>query len=250
MRSWPSIGNASVYARWKQDDITRNLDQFQKLDAAAAEAWAESLKHINPEVRSAGFVLDDTRFQRLREERSGLKSEIDVSIDSVLEVAIAYWIEAMDAQKDSDELRSMHALIHCHFHLGIAHALRMTHDAKADDARQSGQKERDALAEVVLNVMQNFTVTKSIYNEDILLESITHVIEDDPAHAEVLHAYDARASERTKDSIGTRFPTTLKTWVTGKKPLYPHLAPQFQKLARQITKKPVTRNVVRRKANG
>ncbi|EIM03327.1 hypothetical protein [Rhodanobacter thiooxydans] len=242
------LGNASAYARWRRDDTLRNLDQFQKLDAAVAEAWAASVTPIS----SKDVVFDGRQFQRLREERSALKLEIEISIDHVLEVAVAYWIEAMNAYRDGDELRAMHALIRCHFNLGIAHALRMTHDTKEDDGRQSGQRERDALAGAVLNVMQNFTVTKSIYNENLLLEGITHAMEADPAYAEVLHSYDALVSNGkvTNDPISTRFPSRLKTWVTGKKPLYPHLALQFKNLAQQIEKKPATRNIVRRKANG
>lgn len=246
------LGNASAYARWKQNDTSLNLDEFQELDTAVAKAWALGLTPINPDVSDSYFFADDRQFQRARKERSALKLEIDISIDHVLEVAIAYWIEAMNAHKHGDELRAMHALIQCHFNLGIAHTLRMTHDTKADDGRQAGLKERDALAKVVLEVMQNFIVTKSIHNEGLLLEGITHVLEADPTYEEVLRAYDAPAigDERKKDSIGIRFPKTLKTWITGKKPLYPDLELQFQNLAKQIKKKPTIRNIVRGKVNG
>ncbi|WP_407908211.1 hypothetical protein [Lysobacter claricitrinus] len=246
------LGNASAYARWKQDDITRNFGQLQKLDAATAEAWAASLTPLKPSDSDSRSVVDDRQFKQLLEERSELKPEIRISIDHVLEVAIAYWIEAMNAHKDGDELRVMHALIQCHFHIGIAHALRMTHDAKAADGSRSGQKERDALAKVVLTIMENYTVAKSIHSEEVLLESITDTLEADPTYAGVLSSYEARMPTKklTKDPISTRFPTTLGTWVRGKDPLYPDLAAQFRKLARQIKKKPASRNIVRRKGNG
>ncbi|WP_223572801.1 hypothetical protein [Xanthomonas citri] len=159
------LGNASAYARWKQNDTSLNLDKFQELDTAVAKAWSSGRTPINPDVKNSPFLFDGRQFLQVKEERCSLKLEIDISIDHVLEVAIAYWIEAMNANKEGNELRVMHALIQCHFNLGIAHALRMTHDTKADDGRQAGLKKRDALARVILEVMQNFTVTKSIHNE-------------------------------------------------------------------------------------
>lgn len=246
------LGNASAYARWKQNSTALNLDQFQELDTAVAKAWALGRTPIDPDVSDSHVFFDDRQFQRAKEVRSALKLEINISIDHVLEVAIAYWIEAMNAHKDGDELRTMHALIQCHFNLGIAHTLRMTHDTKVEDGRQAGLKERDALAEVVLKIMQTFIVTKTIHNEGLLLEGITHALEADSAYEEVLRAYDATIrDERKKDSIGIRFPKTLTTWVTGKKPLYPELALHFQNLARQIERRPAAiRNIVRRKVNG
>lgn len=246
------LENATAYARWTQNETSLNLNQFQELDTAAAKAWALGRTPINPDVSDSYFFFDDRQFQRAKEERSALKLEIDISIDHVLEVAIAYWIEAMNVHKDGDDLRAMHALIQCHFNLGIAQTLRMTHDTKAEDGRQAGLKERDALAKVVLEIMQNFIVTKSIRNKDLLLEGITKVLEADSAYEEVLRAYDDPPidGERKKDLIGIRFPKTLKTWVTGKKPLYPDLALQFQSLAQQIERKPTTRNITGRKVNG
>lgn len=230
------LGSAFAYARWNQNNASLNLGKFQELDAAAAKAWASGWTASDPDVSDPPFTFDDRQFRRAKEERSAQMVEIDISIDHVLEVTIAYWIEAMNAHKNGDDLRAMHSLIQCHFNLGIAQALRMSHDTKADDGRQAGQKERDALAEAVQEVMQKFVVTKLIHNEDILREKITHALEADPAYEEVVLAYDAPAigNERTKDSFGIRFPSTLKTWVTGRKPLYPDLALQFQDLARQI----------------
>lgn len=231
-------GNASAYARWKHSEaIAKPINKI-------STAWAK-LKPFDDSSSPDLFVFTGyEEFQAQKDKHTSLW------VDAPLEIAIAYWIEARNAYNQGHELRALHALLECHFYFGIASSPKTESESKRAVGRKSGQKERDALAGVVLNVMQNFTVAKSIYNEELLLESITQAIEGDPAYAAVLHAYDARPSERTKDSIGIRFPTTLKTWVTGKKPLYPHLAPQFQKLARQITKKPATRNVVRRKANG
>jgi len=230
------FGNASAYARRKRHDLARNLDEFAKMDAAVAEAWASGLTPTSSAGTGSYSAFDATQFLQLWEERSELRLAIDASINHVLEVAIAYWIEAMHAHLAGDDLRAMHTLIPCHFHLGLAHAFRMTHDTKAADGRRAGQKERDALADVVLNVMEGFKVSKSIHNEDHLLERITHVIEATPSYARVLHAYDALASagKRTVDEIGIRFPSTLRTWVIGKKPLYPQLADAFQNLANQV----------------
>lgn len=245
------LGNAFAYARWRQNNTSLNLDKFQEQDAAVAKAWASGLTPIDADASDSPFTFDDRQFRRTKEERSALKLEIDISIDHVLEVAIAYWIEAMNAHKDGDELRAMHALIQCHFNLGIAHTLRMTHETKADDGRRAGLKERDALAKAVLDVMQNFVVTKSVHSKDLLLEGIIQALETDPAYEEVLRAYDAPAigDERKMDPFDIRFHKTLKTWVTGRNPLYPDLALQFQNLVQQIKKMATTRNIVRRKAN-
>lgn len=246
------LGNASAYARWKQNETSQNLDQFQELDTAVAKAWASGRTPIEPEVSDSPFYFDDRQFRRAKEERSALKLEIDISIDHVLEVAIAYWIEAMNAHKGGDDLRAMHALIQCHFNLGIAQTLRMTHDSKADDGRQSGQKERDALAETVLKVMENFIVDGQIRNVDFLLGRIIEAIEADPIHAEVLGKYDELVTRNrpAADAISARFSNTLLEWVTGKKQPYPEVTVAFRNLTRQIKKKRPNKNVARRKANG
>jgi len=91
------LGNASAYARWKQNDTSLNLDQFQELDTAVAKAWALGRTPIKPDVSDSHVFFDDRQFQRAKERRSALNLEIDIPIDPVREVAIASWIEAITA---------------------------------------------------------------------------------------------------------------------------------------------------------
>ena len=243
------LKNASAYSHWKQRDIIRNADEFTELDNKLADAWAQMFdaKHVEIEARSSAHE----KFSELQAERAKLTAVVRGAINDALEIAIAYWIEARNAHNNGDHLRALNCLIEAHFYLGITYSPKTDYEAKSEAGRKAGLKERDALAEVILVVMNNLSIDKSIRDQESLRGKILELIQADPAHAEVLQSYDAWATngKHTEDSIQDRFSETLRKWLTGKIQPYKQVTALYRHLCRQMEASPIRKRSPR-KGNG
>ncbi|MFT3755275.1 MAG: hypothetical protein QM769_04915 [Pseudoxanthomonas sp.] len=246
------LGNASAYAHWKQTDVIKNTSEFAALDEEIARAWSK-LYMANPSENGNYYTCaSSSEFQSLKTKRANLKAKAKGSLEHPLEVAIAYWIEAKNAHNESNDIRALHALIECHFYLGIAHAPRTEYETKRETGKKAGQKERDTIADVVLKIMQQIKVDASIRNQDELIFKITRSINSNPQHLTALNNYDdwATCGKHAQGSTEERFSETLRKWIWDKKQPYPEITTLFLNLSQHIGKKsPITKNTSRKASN-
>lgn len=244
------LNNASAYAHWKQHDIIKNSQMYVDLDTDLGEAWEHMLSvgEAGSETRSAAH----RKFSELQAKRAELTAVVKGAIDDALEVAIAYWIEARNAHNNQDTLRTLNCLIEAHFFLGITYSPKTDYEAKSDAGKKAGKKERDALADAILDVMDTFIVDKSVRDQETLRGKLFELIQANPVHREAFVAFDAWAKKgkSTQSFPSDRFSETLRKWVTGKNPPYPLVATRYQSLHQQIQLERATTNKRSRKANG
>ncbi|MCP1582064.1 hypothetical protein [Pseudoxanthomonas mexicana] len=244
------LNNASAYAHWKQHDIIENSQKYVDLDTELGEAWEYMLSvgEADSETRTAAH----RKFSELQAKRAELTAVVKGAIDDALEVAIAYWIEARNAHNNQDNFRAFHCLIESHFFLGITYSPKTDYEAKSDAGKKAGKKERDALADAILDVMNTFIVDKSIRDEETLRGKIFELIQDNPGHREALVAFNewATKGKSTENSLSDRFSETLRKWATGKNPPYPLIVTGYKRLHQQMRLERLNTNKRPRKANG
>ncbi|MGY3041434.1 hypothetical protein ACVWWQ_003066 [Rhodanobacter sp. TND4EL1] len=219
-------GNASAYARWKHERVLVTLTKRR------AEAWAKL--ELVDQLSSVEYHVS-TGHEELQAEKD---KHTTLWADAPLEVAIAYWIEARNAYNQGDEPRAFHALVECHFYFGVANSPRTESESKSTIGKNARKKERDAIAQVVVEVMRGINVDRTIRNQDELRWRIVDAIVSNAAHVEVLAAHDKKAvaGKQVINSTRDRFFETLRKWIVNNDQPYPEITKLFNRLSQQLSK--------------
>lgn len=220
--------NAASYERWKQADIIRNAAERKDLEEKVAVAWAQIYSPAIEDQGSQGKRTEE--YKRLKQELDDFSANSKVQIDDILEVAIAYWIEAMNARGADEESRALHALIECWTYIGMTLSPKMDSEAQSDNAGQRGKEAREKIADIATSILIEMKVDVRMADPDYLFGLVAMRIENDPSHAEDLKAYDEQASKgkKTINSLSDRLTKTLKDWATAGREGYPKLAAAYR----------------------
>lgn len=221
--------NAASYDHWKRAAVVKNLRAFQALDQKIGAAWAQ--------IYSSGGEHEPPRqarieeYESLKQEKETLRTASKVQIDDMLEVAIAYWIEAKNARDARDELRALHALIECWTHIGMTLSPKTEAEANSEAGAKQGKPARDAIAAIANRVLRDMELNRRMVDPFELLGTLVMNIEKDPDHAEALKAYDkqATANRKTDDQLTDRLTAKLTEWATGKRSPYPEFAETYRR---------------------
>ena len=220
--------NAFSYEMWKKSAVIKNTAAYQQLDERLAEAWAR----INtPPVGVTGPFspnqTDVAEFQKLTRDRAALKPKSSSSTDDVLEVAIAYWIEAKNARVNGDDARCLHALVKCALHLGMTLSAKTEAESKSEAGAMHGAELRGTVAAIATSVMDDLQVTRTMSDPITLVGTAVEVMLRDPAYAIVMMEYDKSATngKKVKNHFSDRLTDTLIKWATTR--AYPELSRAF-----------------------
>lgn len=227
--------NATSFEHWKGASLAKKpIQAMEELRKKAAALWVERIS-IDRQKDPALGVECDNAFEAAERECENFEAKIKFEIDDIVEVAIAYWIEATNARKDHDDLRCLHALIECWRNIGKTLSARTESEAKSDAGGKQGKALRDAVATMVTNELNALEVTKKMTDPIHLLGIVVENIQRDPRQAAVLARYNAQATsgKKTTNKPEHRILDTLIKWVTAKKPMYPELVTAFERAHHQ-----------------
>jgi hypothetical protein len=220
-----SARNAKSFECEKNASLVRNREKILELEKMVNVLWAKRLSHDrqdDPALR----LEDNNAYEEAKRLYADLKPKVRVTTDDILEVAIAYWIEAKNARDSGDDLRCLHALIECWTNIGATRSTKTESEAKSDAGAKQGKQLRNAIAAIATKELRALKVTSWMTDPTYLLSIVVSKIQSDPLHAPVLMAYDAQAiaGKKVNDNANDRIVATLMRWATAKKPSYPYLA--------------------------
>lgn len=221
--------NATSFENWKNASLAKNSEKKEELGKKVSALWAKRFlpdRQEDPALRKA----DGDAYEAAKREYANFETKARVTTDDILEVAIAYWIEARNARKDNDDLRCLHALIECWTNIGKTRSAKTESEAKSDAGAKQGKQVRDAIAAIATKELHALNLTSRMADPIYLLGTVVSKMQSDPLHAQVLKAYDAQAiaSKKVTDSANDRIVATLMKWATAKKPSYPDLVTAYK----------------------
>jgi hypothetical protein len=222
--------NAANYELWKRSAVIKNGPEFRKLDEKVAAACASAHEAAEKDGQSGPKHINLEEFETLRRERAALKPKAAVTVDDLLEVAIAYWIEAKDARNFGDDTRALHALIKCSLHIGMALSPKTESESKSEAGARNGQGVRQQIADIATTVLKDIRVDVNMRDPSHLLGTVGTLMQKDPEHSKVLMIYNKRITtgKKVKTSLKDRLPETLLKWVTSGNPPYPELSQAYR----------------------
>jgi len=226
--------NATSFEHWKNLSLDKNRKKFLELKTKVKDVRAKRLsseRQGDPVLR-----LEDSKAHEDAERAlTNLKPKVRVTTDDILEVAIAYWIEAKNARNSGDDMRCLHALIECWTNIGATRSTKTESEAKSEAGAKQGKQRRDVIADIVTKEIMALKVIPKMADPSHLLGTVVSKIQNNPIHAKALKEYDdqAIAGKKVNDSPGDRLVETLMKWVTRKNPSYPHLVTAYEQILRQ-----------------
>lgn len=233
--------NATAYAQWKQQSIIKNASDYEALSNELAREWADTTVKQDEDGQQTCIFSFPERFEELKRQHEALKPRAKIKIDDILEVAIAYWIEARNAFNEQDSLRSLHALLECNFYLGMTYSPKTESESKREIASKAPLSSRDALEEIAFEVMRDFVVPDKLESMDFVLEEIVKQIRVHPGGSEALQDYDKHVQKRkpTNEHIDHRVADALAKWGKSGKP-YKRMKPVYDRIRKEFEEKQVS----------
>lgn len=234
--------NAAGYDHWKRTAVIKNAKEFEALDHELAEAWAQI--DAPGDASAPDRELRVQHFEQVKQKKEALAAKSSVETDDMLEVAIAYWIEAKNARDDCDELRALHALIECWMHIGMTLSPKTESESKSDAGAKQGKPSRDEIANLAAKVIASMDVDGRMADPVFLLGTAVEQIKLN--HPAALAAYDKQATNgrKAQSSVEDRLTEKLMKWATDKSRPYPDLADAYRRALHQAKHQaaPTTRN--------
>lgn len=229
--------NATAYAQWKQQSIIKNANDYETLSNELAQTWADTTVTQDEDGHQTCIFSFPERFEELKRQHEELKPRAKIKIDDILEVAIAYWIEARNAFNEQDSSRALHALLECNFYLGMTYSPKTESESKREIASKAPMTAQKGVVGIAIKVMKNFTFPENEKNVGRLPQLIVQQMRSYPGGTEALEAYDANTKKRTRTEtpIDERFAEAIFNWVnSGKK--QPELTAAYQQLVDRFGK--------------
>ncbi len=231
-----SARNAKSFEHAKNASLVKNREKIRELGKTVNALWG---KRFSPD-RQGDPVLrleDNKAYEEAERAYANLKPAVKVTTDDILEVAIAYWIEAKNARDSDDDFRCLHALIECWTNIGATRSTKTESEAKSDAGAKQGKQLRDAIAAIATKELRALKVTSRMKDPTYLLGTVVSNMQSDPRHAQVLAAYDAQAiaAKNVTDSANDRIVATLIKWANVKKPSYPDLVTAYKQALYQAS---------------
>lgn len=221
--------NATSFEHWKNASLLKNRKRLLELETRVKDA---RVKRFSPERQDdpALRAEDIKTHEDVERERANLKPKIKVTTDDILEVAIAYWIEAKNARDSGDDMRCLHALIECWTNIGTTRSTKTESEAKSDAGAKQGKRKRDAIADIVTNEIRAIILTREMMDPIYLLGSVLSNIQRNPDYAHALKDYEAHAvaGKKVGDDFEDRMVATLLRWATRKDLGYTELATAYE----------------------
>jgi len=230
-----SRSNANSFEHWKNASLVKNREKFRELDQRVA-LLARRLS-TDKQVDPAQRLEENNAFEEAKLAHANLKPKVKVTTDDILEVAIAYWIEAKNARVSGDDLRCLHALIECWRNIGTTRSTKTESEAKSDAGAKQGKQLRDAIAAIATKELHALKVTPEMADPMLLFFTVVSKIQSDPLNAQVLTEYDAQATagKKVTESTTERIEATLMKWATAKRPSYPDLVSAYKQALYQAS---------------
>lgn len=207
--------NAFGYENWKRVSVVKNAARLRELDELLAAAWA---RMYSPSVvGQSPYVIPQAEveaYNKLVEERAHLKPKSASNTDDILEIAIAYWIDAQVAHNAQDDARAMQALIKCSLYVGMTLSAKLESEAKKEAGAKQGQDIREKIVAAAVDALENLPLKKSDRAENILGLAVLWIRESE-TYAADLAAYDrqTRSGKKVQDPIVDRLTETLERWI-------------------------------------
>lgn len=230
--------SATAYAQWKQQSIIKNASDYEALSNELAKTWADTTVTQDEDGHLTCIFSLPGRFEELKRQHEELKPRAKIKIDDILEVAIAYWIEARNAFNQQDSLRALHALLECNFYLGMTYSPKTESESKREIASKAPLSSRDALEGIAFEVMRDFIVPNKLESMHLVIEEIVKQIRVHPGGAEALQAYDEHVQKRkpTDEHIDNRVADALTKWGKTGKP-YKRMKPVYDRVRKEFEEK-------------
>lgn len=230
--------NATTYAQWKQQSIIKNASDYQALSSEIADTWANTTEGTEDDGLQTCSFASAERFDELISQQEALKPRAKINIDEILEVSIAYWIEARNAFNGKDSIRALHALLECNFYLGMTYSPKTESEAKREVASKAPTAQRDAIQEIAFEVMRNFTIPDGITSPQGLREKIVEQIRMHPGGNEAMQVYDdqIREGNPAHEEIDYRLGIAIARWA---RPGTPHerIATTYHRILNEFKQK-------------
>lgn len=157
------------------------------------------------------------------------------TVNDILEIAIAYWVEASNAEKDGARDRTLFCLMEMSYYLGMANSPVTAAEGKKIDGGKQGDEVRSQVAVAALVTAKLLKVSSRIRFEDDIFNQLSDKMMTDPTYKPLLAEFDRHNTKKreVKDRFCDRFSEILKTWAADAS-AYPALHAEVNRLRRSL----------------
>ncbi|KGK59215.1 hypothetical protein NC00_03560 [Xanthomonas cannabis pv. phaseoli] len=219
-------GNATSYRRWKEER-TRPEDELRLFLLAFLKSRKDSVA---------------TR-------KEGHEKWLRQATREVTDIAIGYWVEAKEAAVAGDEVRMLHALIECHYYIGIINSPLTHSEAMRLQGRKQGLKERQDLEQAAIEVLTSWLENRpktvptantrrpaSVFKKDSMMRQVSQELLDSTQYESVVAAYDSIATKgkAVQSEPRDRLSETLFRWAVKDAAKHPELSQVAERASRLL----------------
>ncbi|KER79959.1 hypothetical protein IA64_21035 [Xanthomonas arboricola pv. celebensis] len=230
----------SFEERWLS--ATENLQEYG--NATSYRHWKEERARPEDELKLFLLPFIKTRKDSAASRKEGHEKWLRQATREVTDIAIGYWVEAKNAADADDETRMLHALIECHYYIGIINS-PMTHsEAMSAQGSKRGLQQRQALEQAAIEVLTSWMESRprdaspnKRFHKDAMMEQVSEELLASERYAAVVADYDRtiKGPPAEEGEPGHRLAGPLLRWATKEAAKYPELSKVAEKASRLLS---------------
>jgi hypothetical protein len=212
-------------------------------DATSYRVWKEERAH--PESELQEFLRDlrastgGTPVPKKADHGEWLKK----ATQEVTDIAIGYWIEARNALDSGEEPRALHAMIECHYFIGIINSPLTHSEAMRAQGGKQGRTKRQAVEQVAKQTLASLlegrsrgTEAPSFSSKLEMMSAVADKMLMAAEHKSIIDAYDKQAVQGRGASEDQKFrlTRTLLRWASSEAKKHPEFSDLSNKASRLL----------------
>ncbi|MGV7172375.1 hypothetical protein ACWA43_00310 [Xanthomonas axonopodis pv. ricini] len=206
---------------------------------------------IRPSLRLFLLAFLKSRKDSAATRKEGHEKWLRQATREVTDIAIGYWVEAKHAEVAADEVRMLHALIECHYYIGIINSPLTHSEAMRAQGSKQGLQERKALEQAAIEVLTSWmenrpkqvSATKprkpvKPFEKESMMGHLAQELLDTPRHQVFVVKYDESATKgkTVENDLIDRLTDTLLRWATKEARKHPEFSAVADKASRLLVK--------------
>ena len=219
-------------------------------NATSYRRWKEERARPEDELRLFLLAFIKSRKDSVATRKEGHEKWLRQATREVTDIAIGYWVEAKNAAVAGDEVRMLHALIECHYYIGIINS-PMTHsEAMRAQGSKQGLQARKALEQAAIEVLNSWMENRpketpatkprkpvKPFEKESMMGHLAQELLSTPRHQAVVAEYDKGATngKTVENDLVLRLTDTLLRWATEEARKHPEFSAVADRASRLLS---------------
>ncbi|MEA9861303.1 hypothetical protein ABFU27_17205 [Xanthomonas campestris pv. raphani] len=236
----------SFEERWLS--ATKKLQEYG--NATGYRHWKEERARPEDELKLFLLTFIKTRKDSAATRKEGHGKWLRQATREVTDIAIGYWVEAKNAADAGEETRMLHALIECHYYIGIINSPLTHSEAMRSQGQKQGLEKRQDLEQAAIEVLTSWLENRpkkvpaakprkpaKPFEKEEMIGRLSQEILTSAKYAAAVKAYDKLTTngKTVQSPLKFRLPDTLFRWATTDAAKHPEFSELADKAFRLLS---------------